>query len=116
MHVVASALYLFASFCLRSLPFYFSKNNGLARADSFDEDKVIKLECDNDDLTLQVSVLTEQIAAQSEKVKDLESIIDSMTKTRECTDEMMEHVSSSALTYWCVSASSIYSSYYLRMR
>jgi len=53
------------------LLFQFSNGHSSA-ANQWLEDKVDKLEADKDNLTLQVSVLSDQIEAQVEKIRDLE--------------------------------------------
>ena len=50
----------------------FQYNNGQNGSSQRLEDKVRKLEADKDNLTLQVSVLSDQIEAQVEKIRDLE--------------------------------------------
>ena len=54
--------------------FWSSKANGLP-SESL-EDNIRKLESDKESLVLQVSVLSDQVEAQGEKIRDLETSMD----------------------------------------
>lgn len=55
------------------------------------QDKVHRLEGDKESLSLQVSVLTEQIEAQTDKIKDLESVLEMKKGQLENVEDMLQH-------------------------
>lgn len=57
------------------------------------EEVVRRLEADKDRLALQVSVLTEQIDAQSEKISDLEKALDEKKKQLHTAEDVLNRVS-----------------------
>ncbi|KRZ49973.1 Liprin-beta [Trichinella nativa] len=53
------------------------------------QDKLHRLESDRESLSLQVSVLAEQVGAQTEKIKDLESMLEDKKTKLDSTEEML---------------------------
>uniref|UniRef100_A0A915KB37 SAM domain-containing protein n=1 Tax=Romanomermis culicivorax TaxID=13658 RepID=A0A915KB37_ROMCU len=53
------------------------------------QDKLHRLESDRESLSLQVSVLNEQVGAQTEKIKDLESLLDDKLHRLDSTEEIL---------------------------
>lgn len=58
------------------------------------EEVVRRLEADKDRLSLQVTVLTEQIDAQTEKIVDLEKSLDDKKKHLHSAEDVLNRVSS----------------------
>ena len=56
------------------------------------EDRLLRLESDKDTLHLQVSVLSDQIEAQTSKIQDLERLLDDKKITLETTEEQLQRV------------------------
>ncbi|XP_035273800.1 liprin-beta-2 isoform X4 [Anguilla anguilla] len=54
------------------------------------QDRLSRLEGDKESLVLQVSVLTEQVEAQGEKIRDLESSLDEHQHKLSSTEEMLQ--------------------------
>ncbi|XP_061101315.1 liprin-beta-2 isoform X2 [Conger conger] len=54
------------------------------------QERLSRLEGDKESLVLQVSVLTEQVEAQGEKIRDLESSLDEHQHKLSCTEEMLQ--------------------------
>lgn len=69
----------------------FPKANGLPPDYEDLQDKVHRLEGDKESLSLQVSVLTEQIEAQTDKIKDLESVLEMKKGQLENVEDMLQH-------------------------
>lgn len=58
------------------------------------EDRLLRLESDKDTLHLQVSVLSDQIEAQTNKIQDLEKMLDDKRNTLESTEDHLQRVRS----------------------
>lgn len=56
------------------------------------DDRVRRLESDKDSLQLQVSVLSEQIAAQTEKINDLERLLNEKRNLLANAEELLQRV------------------------
>ncbi|XP_033910133.3 liprin-beta-2-like isoform X9 [Acipenser ruthenus] len=54
------------------------------------QERLARLEADKESLVLQVSVLTDQVEAQGEKIRDLESSLDEHHHKRQTTQEMLQ--------------------------
>ncbi|XP_050731379.1 liprin-beta-1-like isoform X5 [Eriocheir sinensis] len=54
------------------------------------EDRVIRLEGDKDSLQLQVTVLSEQVEAQAEKITDLENLLDDKKEQLQKAEEQLQ--------------------------
>ncbi|KAK8402538.1 hypothetical protein O3P69_000746 [Scylla paramamosain] len=54
------------------------------------EDRVMRLEGDKESLQLQVTVLTEQVEAQAEKITDLENLLDDKKEQLQKTEEQLQ--------------------------
>ncbi|KAJ8281357.1 hypothetical protein GJAV_G00066670 [Gymnothorax javanicus] len=54
------------------------------------QERLLRLEGDKESLVLQVSVLTEQVEAQGEKIRDLESSLDEHQHKLSSTEEMLQ--------------------------
>ncbi|XP_042206536.1 uncharacterized protein LOC121855582 isoform X4 [Homarus americanus] len=54
------------------------------------EDRVIRLEGDKDSLQLQVTVLSEQVEAQTEKILDLENLLEQKKEQLQKTEEQLQ--------------------------
>ncbi|CAG7834211.1 unnamed protein product [Allacma fusca] len=54
------------------------------------EDRLLRLESDKDTLHLQVSVLSDQIEAQTSKIQDLEKLLDDKKNILETTEEQLQ--------------------------
>lgn len=56
------------------------------------EERLIRLENDKESLQLQVSVLTEQVDAQNEKILDLQQSLDDKKQQLTTTEDMLQRV------------------------
>ncbi|VDP37592.1 unnamed protein product, partial [Soboliphyme baturini] len=56
------------------------------------QDKLQRLENDRESLSLQVSVLAEQVGAQTEKIKDLEMMLQDKKSKLDSTEEMLHEL------------------------
>jgi chromosome segregation ATPase len=56
------------------------------------QDRLHRLVNDRESLSLQVSVLAEQVGAQSEKIHDLEMLLDDKRHKLNTTEEMLQEV------------------------
>ena len=65
------------------------------------EEKIRRLESDKESLILQVSVLTDQVEAQGEKIRELEGGLASKKDSLIMTEDMLQHVS----MIWLISSS-----------
>ncbi|XP_029697529.1 liprin-beta-2b isoform X3 [Takifugu rubripes] len=54
------------------------------------QDRLLRLEGDKESLVLQVSILTDQVEAQGEKIKDLESSLEEHRQKLASTEEMLQ--------------------------
>ncbi|KAK1159642.1 liprin-beta-2-like isoform X3 [Acipenser oxyrinchus oxyrinchus] len=54
------------------------------------QERLARLEADKESLVLQVSVLTDQVEAQGEKIRDLESSLDEHNHKQQTTEEMLQ--------------------------
>ncbi|KAK6473022.1 liprin-beta-2-like isoform X12 [Huso huso] len=54
------------------------------------QERLARLEADKGSLVLQVSVLTDQVEAQGEKIRDLESSLDEHNHKQQTTEEMLQ--------------------------
>ncbi|XP_056454061.1 liprin-beta-2b isoform X5 [Gadus chalcogrammus] len=54
------------------------------------QERLLRLEGDKESLVLQVSVLTDQVEAQGEKIRDLESALEEHHQKLVCTEEMLQ--------------------------
>lgn len=82
MYVACTLLYIFTFFTQGSLL-------GLDY-----EDRLLRLESDKDTLHLQVSVLSDQIEAQTNKIHDLEKMLDDKRNVLESTEDHLQRVRS----------------------
>lgn len=57
------------------------------------EDRLLRLESDKDTLHLHMSVLSEQIDAQTAKIRDLERMLDDKKSVLENTEDQLQKVS-----------------------
>uniref|UniRef100_A0A914UL09 Liprin-beta-1/2 coiled-coil domain-containing protein n=1 Tax=Plectus sambesii TaxID=2011161 RepID=A0A914UL09_9BILA len=57
------------------------------------QEKLHRLAMARESLSLQVSVLTEQVGAQTEKIKDLESLLENKRQKLDSTEEVMQEAS-----------------------
>jgi hypothetical protein len=57
------------------------------------EERLRRLEADKDSLQLQVTVLTEQIEVQSDKISDLEKLLDEKKMQLANAEDMLQRVS-----------------------
>ncbi|XP_078586474.1 liprin-beta-1-like isoform X17 [Branchiostoma floridae x Branchiostoma japonicum] len=67
-----------------------TKTNGHAYPSDGYEEKIQKLENDKESLILQVSVLTDQVEAQGEKIRELENGIEGQKDQQADTEEMLQ--------------------------
>ncbi|XP_066276151.1 liprin-beta-1-like isoform X41 [Branchiostoma lanceolatum] len=67
-----------------------TKTNGHAYPSDGYEEKIGKLENDKESLILQVSVLTDQVEAQGEKIRELENGIENQKDQQADTEEMLQ--------------------------
>ncbi|XP_034433804.1 liprin-beta-1-like isoform X4 [Hippoglossus hippoglossus] len=63
--------------------------NGLG-ADALNQDRLSRLESDKECLILQVSVLTDQVEVQGEKIRDLDSCLDHHREKLNATEELLQ--------------------------
>ncbi|XP_035769795.1 liprin-beta-1-like [Neolamprologus brichardi] len=56
------------------------------------QERLLRLEGDKESLVLQVSVLTDQVEAQGEKIRDLESSLEEHRQKLASTEEMLQQV------------------------
>ena len=63
------------------------------------EDKLNKLESDKQSLMLQVSVLTDQVEAQAEKISEMEYSLDDRREKLINTEDMLQTVSRLQISY-----------------
>ncbi|XP_058501003.1 liprin-beta-1b isoform X1 [Solea solea] len=54
------------------------------------QERLTRLECDKESLVLQVSVLTDQVEAQGEKIRDLDLCLDEHREKLNATEEMLQ--------------------------
>lgn len=64
------------------------------------EDKLQKIESEKDSLSLQVSVLTDQIDAQAEKIRDLEYCLAERREKLINAEDMLQSVSHYVISYF----------------
>uniref|UniRef100_A0AAQ4S3F0 PPFIA binding protein 1b n=1 Tax=Gasterosteus aculeatus aculeatus TaxID=481459 RepID=A0AAQ4S3F0_GASAC len=63
----------------------------LSGSDHYQE-RLSRIECDKESLVLQVSVLTDQVEAQGEKIRDLDMCLDEHRDKLNATEEMLQQV------------------------
>lgn len=63
------------------------------------EERLRRLEADKDSLQLQVTVLTEQIEVQTDKISDLEKLLDEKKRQLSNAEDMLQRASGTFLEY-----------------
>ncbi|MEQ2247962.1 Liprin-beta-1, partial [Ilyodon furcidens] len=56
------------------------------------QERLLRLEGDKESLVLQVSVLTDQVEAQGEKIRDLETSLEEHRQKLASTEEMLQQI------------------------
>lgn len=64
------------------------------------EERLQRLEADKDSLQLQVTVLTEQIEVQTDKISDLEKLLDEKKRQLSNAEDMLQRASGSFVSVY----------------
>uniref|UniRef100_A0A672R2Q1 Liprin-beta-1-like n=1 Tax=Sinocyclocheilus grahami TaxID=75366 RepID=A0A672R2Q1_SINGR len=77
-------------FCCRAPSGYEYSNGHISITGDVYQDRLNRLESDKESLVLQVSVLTDQVEAQGEKIRDLDLCLDEHREKLNATEEMLQ--------------------------